>query len=205
MTEIPVYNPLEKRHIAENVMNALLRHPIEFLPPSQPFRGAGIYAIYYTGNFPEYAPIAKLNRDERFSLPIYVGKAIPAGGRKGGFEQHYQGQALYKRLKEHSISISQVDNLSIDDFRCRFLVVDELWIPLGENMIIESFRPLWNAQLDGFGNHDPGSGRYSGKRSPWDMVHPGRPWAAKCQPSPQSAKNLLSGIREYLTKSITAT
>jgi len=34
-------------------------------------------------------------------------------------------------------------------------------------------------QSDGFGNHDPGSGRYNQKRSVWDQVHPGRSWATR--------------------------
>ncbi len=39
--------------------------------------GAGIYAIYYVGDFPSYAPVAERNHDGRFEAPIYVGKAIP--------------------------------------------------------------------------------------------------------------------------------
>lgn len=46
--------------------------------------GAGVYAIYYVGDFARYAPIDAVNTDDLFSQPIYVGKAIPKGGRKGG-------------------------------------------------------------------------------------------------------------------------
>jgi hypothetical protein len=41
------------------------------------------------------------------------------------------GEYLYKRLKEHRNSIEAAENLNIDDFYCRFLVVDDIWIPLG--------------------------------------------------------------------------
>ncbi|TAT64384.1 Eco29kI family restriction endonuclease, partial [Enterobacter cloacae] len=34
------------------------------------FVGAGIYAIYYTGNHPAYETLADLNRDNKFLLPI---------------------------------------------------------------------------------------------------------------------------------------
>lgn len=44
------------------------------------------------------------------------------------------------------------------------------------------FRPVWNMVIDGFGNHDPGSGRYNQKISSWDTLHPGRSWAMKLQP-----------------------
>lgn len=47
-----------------------------------PFKGAGIYAIYYEGDFPPYAPISRKTETE---IPIYVGKAVPAGARKGNF------------------------------------------------------------------------------------------------------------------------
>jgi hypothetical protein len=83
------------------------------------------------------------------------------------------------RLKDHRKSIETVNNLNIDHFYYRFLVVDDIWIPLGESLLIERTRPLWNIVLDGFGNHDPGSGRYNQQRPAWDVIHPGRPWAKK--------------------------
>jgi hypothetical protein len=67
-------------------------------------------------------------------------------------------------------------------FYCRFLVVDDIWIPLGESLLIEKTKPLWNVIVDGFGNHDPGKGRYNQQMSAWDTLHPGRDWAKKLQP-----------------------
>ena len=75
------YNPLDKIHLGESVANAILQRPVEPLPPADTFLGSGVYAIYYTGNFPEYHPIAAWNSSDQFCLPINVGKAIPKGGR----------------------------------------------------------------------------------------------------------------------------
>lgn len=158
----------------------MLQQPISPLPPEAKFRGAGIYALYYVGEYAHYKPIAIANREEKWRRPIYVGKAIPKGGRKGGLAfDAPTGNVLYSRLAEHGRSIEESENLQLSDFFCRFLVVDDIWIPLGESLLISTFRPLWNMVLDGFGNHDPGGGRKDSQRSVWDMLHPGRSWASK--------------------------
>jgi len=77
--------------------------------------------------------------------------------------------------------VEQCTNLHREDFRCKFLVVDDIWIPLGESLLINRFRPVWNVVVDGFGNHDPGGGRYNQQIAPWDILHPGRVWSAKLQ------------------------
>ena len=82
---IPViepYNPLDKRNLGASVAATMLAAPIHSLPP-EPFIGAGVYAIYYRGDFAPYRRLAELNRDV-YKVPIYVGKAVPAGARKGG-------------------------------------------------------------------------------------------------------------------------
>jgi hypothetical protein len=86
----------------------------------------------------------------------------------------------------------------LSDFKCRYLVVDDIWIPLAESLLIAMFLPLWNYRLDGFGNHDPGVGRYNQQRSAWDEIHPGRPWAAKLKPNPRSQETILQSIAEFL-------
>ncbi len=78
------YNPLEKSNLGESVTKALLERPVVSLPPPEPFEGAGIYAIYYAGSFSAYHELAKNNRHHRWAAPIYVGKAVPPGARKGG-------------------------------------------------------------------------------------------------------------------------
>jgi hypothetical protein len=134
----------------------LIETQVQALPP-KPFIGAGVYAIYYIGSFAAYGRLSEVNRNGQFRCPIYAGKAVPAGARKGGFGLEVEhGQALSKRLSEHAESIKAVQNLEIADFYCRFLVVDDIWIPLAESMLIERFKPVWNRALEGFGNHDPG-------------------------------------------------
>ena len=173
------FNPLDKKNLGESVADALLGEPVHPLPPPA-FIGAGVYAIYYAGPFPIYREISRHNRRGRWKWPIYVGKAVPPGARKGGFGLGAEpGQALFKRLGEHASSIEQAENLDLSDFTCRHLVVDDIWIPLGESLLVEMFSPVWNKQIDGFGNHDPGSGRYNQQRSAWDVIHPGRAWAER--------------------------
>ena len=79
------YNPLDKFHLGESVAKALLTRPVVPLPPVEPFVGAGTYALYYTGDFPAYQKIAEKNAQDLWAAPIYVGKAIPRGGQKGGY------------------------------------------------------------------------------------------------------------------------
>lgn len=194
-----VYNPLDKIHLGESVANAILQREVEPLPPAEPFLGAGVYAIYYSGDFPAYQMIAEKNRDGAFQQPIYVGKAVPAGARRGGLGLGATpGRALYARLNEHAESIEQAENLSVADFNCRYMVVDDIWIPLGESLLIQRFAPVWNTVLDGFGNHDPGSGRYNQQRSPWDMVHPGRSWAMRCRENTRSSEAILAALQGAL-------
>jgi hypothetical protein len=162
------------------------------------FEGVGIYAIYYCGGFPAYRPITEQNRSSRFRAPIYVGKAVPQGARKGTGLETRGGKGLSKRLLEHSRSIDQATNLDLADFHCRYLVVDDIWIPLGESLLIAQFDPLWNKLIDGFGNHNPGRGRHAGLRPRWDVLHPGRPWAEKCKPRAETVEQIANDAREYL-------
>lgn len=198
---IPPFNPLDKKNLGDSVAEAMLQQSVGPLPP-EPFIGAGIYAIYYHGGFPLYRDIAVENRDGSCGWPIYVGKAVPAGARKGGFDLDADpGQALYKRLVEHATSIEHATNIDLADFQCRFLVVEDIWIPLAESLLIEMFSPLWNRIIDGFGNHDPGKGRHNQQRSQWDVIHPGRPWAHKLK-EPVAGENIIWDAAEiYIAKS----
>lgn len=192
------FNPLDKRHLGESVAAAMLKSPVHSMPPEK-FIGAGIYAIYYTGDFEAYNDLAKVNRDNQFTRPIYVGKAVPAGARKGGLGLGADpGTALYKRLNEHYESIKAAENLNEADFFCRYLVVDDIWIPLAESLLIEKFQPVWNRILDGFGNHDPGSGRYGQQKSPWDELHPGREWATRLKPCANTQEILRTRVKDFL-------
>lgn len=198
-----VYNPLDKLNLGKSVAEALLSQPDHPMGEIPPFEGAGIYVIYYTGEYPLYEPIKDANKDN-LVWPIYIGKAIPSGSRRGAsLFSAPKGRWLFGRLNEHRESIAAAeaessDNIKVADFRVKYLIVDDIWIPLGESLVIATFKPLWNRVLDGFGNHDPGAGRYNGLRPLWDVLHPGRSWALKCKERPGSTGEIESKVSEFL-------
>jgi hypothetical protein len=199
--DVTPFNPLDTTNLGIAVAKALLgktAHPLLGLPP---FRGAGIYAIYYRGGFQPYAALTKANAAANNpSRPIYVGKAIPKGGRKGAFNTTATDTStLYGRLREHAESVQAAKNLDSGDFTCRLLVVHDLWIPLAEQLLIAHFAPIWNRLIDGFGNHDPGAGRYNGLRPRWDVLHPGRHWAEKCKQRSETAEDISRETEQYLS------
>lgn len=200
MSNVVPFNPLDKKNLGASVAEAMLNSNAHSLENLKSFVGAGVYAIYYSGSFSAYRPIAERNKDkEKPQVPIYVGKAIPAGGRKGAsLTGEVTSKALFNRLKEHAESIEAAENLSVKDFTCRYLVVDDIWIPLGEALLIAKFSPLWNHYLDGFGNHDPGRGRYEGLRPRWDVLHPGRSWALKCKERDETSKDIERDVATHL-------
>ena len=194
------YNPLEKENLGKSVADSLTKQepvPLGFI---KSFEGAGIYVIYYTGKYEPYSKLGELNCGEGGpTVPIYIGKAIPSGGRKGLADPEIsaKGKKLFSRLDEHRKSIEATSNLDIADFSCRYLVVDDVWIPLGESLLIQRHRPIWNSLIDGFGNHTPGKGRFKGARPSWDTLHPGRSWAEKCAQSKLSEEQILHHIEQY--------
>jgi hypothetical protein len=192
------YNPLDKRNLARSIEGALLRRPAIPLSKATKIVGAGVYALYYAGDFAPYSPIRADHSGEAFDKPIYVGKAIPKGGRTGGLDKNAsEGTALNTRLGTHRRSINQSDNLSLDDFWVRFLIVDDIWIPLGENVLIQGFQPIWNVALFGFGNNAPGRGREKQIRSPWDALHPGRTAFKKLSLGDLTEEFLLKRVRDH--------
>ena len=194
------YNPLARQNLGASVAEALLSRSAEGFTSLKAFTGAGIYAIYYSGPFLQYEPIAKRNRGNRFEAPIYVGKAVPEGARKGasGGGKTTSTKALFNRLLEHGESVNRTPSLAVEDFHCRYLVVDDIWIPLAESLLINKFMPVWNTIVDGFGNHDPGKGRYQGKRPRWDVIHPGREWATRCAERQEASTQILADVEEHL-------
>jgi hypothetical protein len=195
-----VYNPLAKVNLGVSVRDALLSQPVSRMPPGR-FRGAGIYAIYYTGSFKAYKRLAALNKDGGLDSPIYGGKAVPKGSRKGGLVLHPEkSTALADRLRHHADSIDAATNLKLDDFFFRYLVVDDIWIPLGETYLIERFQPVWNKVVEGFGIKTPGARRKDQYTSLWDMLHPGRAFVGRLglPPNPKDARQIADEVERYL-------
>lgn len=174
-TDSAEYNPLDYHNLTVNLVRELMARGPYPLPPDASFRGAGVYALFYSGDSPLYSEISLGDATQ----PIYVGKAVPAGARTGRARGSAgRGQELYNRLVEHSRSVDAATNLNLADFSCRYLVVTPLWITMAERFLIENFQPVWNVWLDGFGAHDPGAGRRQGEIPWWDAVHAGRHWAS---------------------------
>lgn len=100
-----LYDPLTY----DNLMAGVIRHfetlTLELLDPVSDIEGPGIYALFYAGDFPAYQAIADT------TLPIYVGKAVPPGSRRGD-DVNVQSPALKARLREHANSIRRTQNLA---------------------------------------------------------------------------------------------
>ncbi len=185
-------------NLAQSIVSRMMDSESTPLDAVPKFNGAGLYAIYYNGPFPCYADLATANANG-WREPIYVGKAVPQGGRRGlEVTAHTHTRTLSNRVQQHAATVRHTENLDINDFVTRWLVVDDIWIPLGESAMIRRHRPVWNAVVDGFGNHDPDRGRHQGMRTRWDTLHPGRPWAPNFQPRPETPAHIEQEIVEYL-------
>jgi len=68
-----------------------------------------------------------------------------------------------------------------------------------EAALIRLYKPLWNSVIDGFGNHDPGKGRYEQAKSEWDVIHPGRNWAKRLRGQSPNIYDILIKIENYCT------
>lgn len=186
-----LYNPLTYKNLMIALTAHFKRQPKVRLDALPTIQGPGIYALYYTGSHLAYQKIAK--RDK----PIYVGKADPAGSRKGGTIDVMEPK-LQERLNEHANSIAQAENLILDDFLCRYLTVEPVWIALAERFLIVDFEPVWNLCLEGFGNHAPGGNRVNTKRSLWDTMHPGRAWAVNL-PAVKTQDDATKLVQSYFS------
>jgi hypothetical protein len=170
--------------------------PVYQLPLQNTFFGTGVYALYYTGSFELYQPI----RMTHYDLPIYVGKAVPRGWRQARTTGQ-EARELYQRLREHERSLEQVNNLTTTDFSCRFMIFEDVatdMIGTVEATLIKRYHPLWNTVLDGFGNHDPGKGRYAQAKSDWDVLHVGRLWAEKCNGTASNESEIRQKVQQHL-------
>ncbi len=192
MVEPGYYDPLDYDNLTMNLVRELMARDPKPLPLGESFVGPGVYALFYDGDYPPYEKIRSPSAD----LPIYVGKAVPPGARKGGTDSGASSSKLYNRIREHARSIESAENLRVEDFRCRYLVVVPLWITMAERFLIEHYQPCWNVCIEGFGQHDPGKGRHQGERSWWDTLHSGRSWADKLRKgkSPQEALEILQAF-----------
>ncbi len=83
---LDIFDPLDYKHIINTVLMAFEQEKVRGMSSMEPFYGAGIYAIYYTGSYPAYSLMAEQNIENPGSFPIYIGKAEVANSRKGGLD-----------------------------------------------------------------------------------------------------------------------
>lgn len=173
--------------IAALAVVAQTRHDLGSLSP---FYGSGVYAIYYNGPHRAYVQVVGTE------TPLYVGKADPT--KQQALTPQDQGTKLFVRLKEHAKSINKAKNLDINDFQCRFLVIQSGWERAAETHLIQLFRPVWNIEINvcyGIGKHGDNPKTRKNDQSPWDTLHPGRPWATN---KPQkSVDQILAEISRH--------
>jgi len=189
------------REIINEAVEFFKNTPVSLFPPTERFEGGGVYALYYHGDCKLYETIWT-TIVERELQPIYVGKAVPPGWRTARVNVTSKA-SLYNRIREHSKNIAQVNNLSMEDFKCRYMILDgnESGIigPVEANLI-RKYEPLWNSIIDGFGNHTPGQGRFNQAKSGWDVLHPGRTWATKCLGKAPDYDTLVEKIAAYVLR-----
>jgi len=151
----------------------------------------GVYLIYYCPD--QHAPPESRYRALGFQNPIYVGKA---GGKTRSAAKNPAD--LRSRLLDHKKSLAAAKGLDNHRAFCKVVVVpEEHWSPMLETWAISAFHPPWNLDVAGFGNHDPGSGRRNQKRSDWDVLYPGRPWAHRLPPAREGRKqSLVAELRQ---------
>lgn len=191
-----IFNSNSFVELIEEAVKFFLGSPSESLPPEDKFSGGGVYALYYSGNFPQYEATFR----QHPSTPIYVGKAVLPGWRQARDSVNEKAPSLHKRLKEHSRSIDAAENLNLSDFTCKFMVLrgpENDLIGTVEAALTRKYNPLWNSHIDGFGNHDPGKGRYEQAPSEWDTLHPGRKWAERLRGATPSKDRIEEKIGKY--------
>lgn len=179
------FDPFEPKTVGRMVALALLAQPLVPLSAVPDTYGSGIYAIYYTGTHPLYAAISGTE------TPIYVGKADPKAPDASNPRE--QGNKLTGRLREHAGTIERagyyadsgqlpigLHPIRLADFKSRRLVCATNAQLVAEVHLIKMFWPVWNSETKacwGMSKHGDAAVTRKNKRSPWDVVHPGRDWA----------------------------
>lgn len=179
------FDPSDPKTVGRMVSIALLAQPRVPLASVRPTYGSGVYAIYYEGDHPLYSRISGTE------TPIYVGKADPTNGDASTSRE--QGPRLTGRLIEHAGTITTAERYASErelpsglfpirliDFSCRRLVCATNAQLVAERHLIRTFWPIWNSDTRacwGMSKHGDAANTRRNKRSPWDVVHPGRVWA----------------------------
>jgi hypothetical protein len=138
------------KSVVEEAIRFLTESPVIQLPPPTSFIGGGVYALYYKGGSELYKQIGQRNR-KVCQFPIYVGKVVPSGWRTARVRTS-DSPGLYRRLNEHSRSIRDGSEIEVSDFKCRFMILENLeadLVVLVEAELIRKYKPVWNTVVDG--------------------------------------------------------
>lgn len=199
MADSNEFDPLAVENVGVTLAVELLERPLCNMPPEVPFSGAGVYALYYCGPNRAYNALCKLDGG-RFKYPIYIGKAAGESAKQG-FNPHGSSKTkLYDRIVQHAESIDDVRNLELEDFRCRYLVLNDAYIALAESVMIRLFRPPWNGMS--FGSKVVGKHRMTGTPGLWDALHPGRGGRPSGSARAGQAAELIAKRSEELREAI---
>lgn len=177
------FDPSDPKIVGRMVSLALIAQPKMLLANVTETYGSGVYAIYYHGDHLLYREISGSE------TPIYIGKADPA--KYDASTPREQGSRLTDRLLEHAgiIQLAEVyanenklaaglHGIQLSDFSCRALVCATNAQLAAENHLIRMFWPIWNSETKacwGLSKHGDSAGTRGNKRSPWHVVHPGKP------------------------------
>ncbi len=199
-----IYYSPDFEEIIKDTIRFLNGTPVHSISIPERFCGTGVYAIYCIAKTGIYSRFHLINRTA-FRIPIYIGKAVPKGWRQArqSLPKNRQNYELNNRIREHGRSINFGEGLDESDFFCRFMILEEKEVDLigtVEAALIRKYQPIWNTLIDGFGNHDPGKGRYNQAKSDWDVCHPGRPWADKCQGTYTDQEELFKTIKSFMSR-----
>jgi hypothetical protein len=191
-----IFDSANPKVVGRFVALALVAQPRLPLNDVPRFYGSGIYALYYRGPLPEYAPISNTE------TPIYVGTASPAvANARSPYEQ---GDRLSDRIRYHARNIGKAKStLALSDFEFRSLVVQSGGEKQAESYLIHLFQPVWNKEikiLSGFGKHGDSPTMRRHGRSPWDTLHPARGWAGGSETDQKSLTQISAELAGHFVR-----
>lgn len=122
--------------------------PVHTMPPPEPFDGAGVYAIYCIARQGLYRKFGETINREEYAVPIYVGKAVPPGGRKNKTLSHNSFPALPLGKQLHVFSSLIRTSIGLQgQFAlrcCSFPHGNKTVINAVHRYLLRRFHPVWN-------------------------------------------------------------
>ena len=112
-----LYDPLTYDNLMAGLAWRFRQRPQQRLATVEEVEGLVVYALFYAGGLNAYRVISGGEN------PIYVGKAVPPGSRKGtGVDA--SKPALRSRLREHTRSIDAAEDLEVAEFTYKHMAIE---------------------------------------------------------------------------------